>query len=61
MHFGGKKRGDAFVRIVTYYTEATGVIWFAVESRKYITPWCMSPFNAVKCWFKKERYEKESY
>lgn len=49
------------MRIVTHYAEATGVLWFAIESRRYITPWCMSPFNAVKCWFKKERYEKESY
>lgn len=49
------------MRIVTHYAEATGGLWFSIESRRYITPLYMSPFNAVKCWFKKERYEKESY
>lgn len=46
------------MRIVTYYAEATGVIWFAIESRKYITPWCMSLLKAIWCWIKGERYEK---
>lgn len=42
---------------VTYYAKATGVMWFAVRSRKHITPWCMSPFSAVVDWLKGEVYE----
>lgn len=47
------------VKITIHHAEATGVTWFAIENRRYITPWCMSLFDAIGCWIKGEKYKKK--
>ena len=45
------------MKLVVYVAEATGVVWFAVRNKKQRTPLCMSLLEAIKCWFKNDRYE----
>ena len=45
------------MKLVTYHAEATKVTWYAVRNKIYITPWCMSLFQAILCWFKGEKYK----
>ena len=38
------------MRIITYRAEATGITWFAIRNKRFITPWCMSLIMAVVSW-----------
>lgn len=45
-------------RIITYYADATGVLWFAMRNKKHVTPWSMSPFDPIINWIKGNVYER---
>ena len=47
-------RESGTMKLITYYAEATGVIWFAVRNKTHVTPWCINPLDALRCFYKKD-------